>query len=149
MAGARAIVDRLGLLPHPEGGWYRETWREAAQGDGRVWATGILFLLEAGQRSHWHRVDAAEMWIYNTGDPLRLRGAAGPDGETALPDVTLGPDFAAGHAVQHLYPAGQWQAAEPLGAWTLVTCIVAPGFEFPGFELAPPDWRPACLRETR
>lgn len=146
MDEARTIIGKLNLQPHPEGGWYRETWREAAPDGGRDRATAILFLLEAGQRSHWHRVDAAELWVFNAGGPLRLLGADGEDGEIALPEVTLGADMAAGAVVQHLFPAGRWQAAEPLADWTLVTCVVVPGFDFAGFELAAPDWLPAALR---
>jgi len=146
MATAQDIIRDLDLRPHPEGGWYRETWREPSESGARDLATGIHFLLAEGQRSHWHRVDAAEMWIFNAGDPLRLRGAMGRDGAEAVPDVTLGRDLGAGHVFQHRYCAGQWQEASPLGAWTLVTCVVSPGFDFAGFELAPPGWTPACLR---
>ncbi|WP_066556205.1 cupin domain-containing protein [Croceicoccus bisphenolivorans] len=147
MQDARAIIDGLDLKPHPEGGWYRETWREPAVTGARAQATGILFLLEAGQRSHWHRVDAAEFWIFNAGDPLKLLGAGGEAGEVAVEPVVLGSDVEAGQVIQHLYPAGRWQSAEPLGRWTLVTCIVAPGFEFSGSELAPTGWNPPSLQD--
>jgi len=143
---AGKVVAKLDLKPHPEGGWFRETWREPSHEGGRDLATGILFLLEKGQSSHWHRVDAAEMWIYNAGGPLRLSMAAGQLGENALPDIFLGADLMAGQLAQHLIPAWQWQAAETLGAWTLATCIVSPGFDFAGFELAPPDWLPLARR---
>lgn len=140
MSEARAIIDRLGLLPHPEGGWYRETWRaEAGEGE-RASATAIYFLLEAGQRSHWHRVDAAELWLWHAGSPLVVSTAAedlGP--ETA---IRLGPDITAGEAPQHLIPPGHWQATEARHGWALVSCVVSPAFEFAGFELAEPDWKP-------
>lgn len=137
---AKAIIDRLGLRPHPEGGWYRETWRaEAAPGE-RASATAIHFLLEAGERSHWHRVDAAELWFWHGGGPLTLSIAPGDRGPVEA--VTLGPDVLAGQAPQALVPTGYWQAAEPLGAWVLVSCVVSPGFDFGGFELAPDGWSP-------
>ena len=138
---AAAMIEALALVPHPEGGWYRETWRaEAALPNGRACATSILFLLEAGQRSHWHRVDAGELWLFQAGAPLELSVAAdGRGGET----VTLGPDPLAGETPQHLVPPGAWQSAQAsVNGWTLVACVVAPGFEFSAFDLAPPDWSP-------
>jgi predicted cupin superfamily sugar epimerase len=138
---AAAMIAALGLSPHPEGGWYRETWRAAATlPGGRAAATAILFLLEAGQRSHWHRVDADEMWLFQAGASLELSVAeAGAPPRAAV----LGPDPLAGHAPQQLVPAGAWQSAQgPAEGWTLAACVVAPGFEFAGFELAPPGWRP-------
>lgn len=139
-ATAEAIIDKLGLKPHPEGGWFRETWRaEAAPGE-RASATAIHFLLEAGQRSHWHRIDAAELWFWHAGSALTLSTA--PDDRGPSRTLTLGPDVLAGEKVQALVPAGHWQAAEPCGGWGLVSCVVSPGFEFSGFELAPPGWRP-------
>lgn len=132
---AEAVIAALGLRPHPEGGHYRETWRDVPPGDGRGAGTAILFLLRAGERSHWHRVDAAELWLWQAGAKLRLLREPGPD-------LVLGPDLAAGEALQGLVPPHHWQAAEPLGAWTLVTCTVAPAFRFEGFELAPPGWAP-------
>jgi len=136
------MIAALSLAPHPEGGWYRETWRsEAVTANGRAAATSILFLLEAGQRSHWHRVDADEMWLFQAGAPLPLSIAAAGGG--AERTVTLGPDPLAGHMLQHLVPAGAWQSAQgPASGWALVACVVAPGFEFAGFELALPGWRP-------
>ncbi len=134
-----AIIDRLGLRPHPEGGWYAETWRHDAGDGGRGAGTAIYYLLAAGQRSHWHRVDATEIWHHYAGDPLRLRIHDG-DGPTV--DVALGADLAAGQAPQAIVPQGAWQAAEPTGAWALVGCTVSPGFTFDGFELAPPGWSP-------
>jgi NADPH:quinone reductase-like Zn-dependent oxidoreductase len=134
-----ALVERLGLAPHPEGGWYRETWRHDAPAGERPAGTAIHYLLAAGQRSHWHRVDATEIWHHYAGDPLRL-SVQGGDG--AVGEVTLGPDVLAGQRPQVVVPAGAWQAAEPAGAWTLVGCTVSPGFTFEGFEMAPPGWAP-------
>jgi len=128
------LVARLNLAPHPEGGWFRETMRAPDPRGGRDLATAILFLLDAGERSHWHRVDAAELWIWNHGHPLTLR--IHDDGETR--DHLLGPDNP-----QMLVPANAWQAAEPREGWALVSCVVTPGFDFAGFELAPPGWSPA------
>lgn len=140
MNPARAIIERLALAPHPEGGWYRETWRAPAAAGGRSPGTAILFLLEAGQRSHWHRVDADELWLWHAGSPLDLRigAGAGPAVET----LVLGGDVLAGQQPQGRVPAGHWQAAEAGRGWALVSCTVVPGFDFAGFELAPPDWSP-------
>ncbi|PEQ11900.1 cupin [Novosphingobium sp. PC22D] len=134
------IIARLGLEPHPEGGWFRETWRAAAPVGERATATAIHFLLEAHQRSHWHRVDAAELWFWHAGAPLRLSVATGEN--APIGHVRLGPDPIAGDSPQGLVPAGHWQAAEPLGGWCLVSCVVSPGFDFAGFELAPEGWSP-------
>jgi predicted cupin superfamily sugar epimerase len=139
-AAAAAIIARLALAPHPEGGWYRETWRAAAPEGGRASATAIHFLLEAGQRSHWHRVDAAEIWLWHAGHPLRLMTAPGDAGPVM--EVRLGGDVLAGEAPQHIILAHHWQAAQADQGWALVSCIVSPGFEFAGFGLAPPDWQP-------
>lgn len=139
MTTPAALIERLGLQPHPEGGWYRETWREG--GDGRGHATAIYFLLDAGQRSHWHRVDAAEMWLFHAGSPVRLGVAADDAGPVEWIDV--GPDILAGERPQALVPAGWWQAAEARNGWALVSCVVAPGFDFAGFTLAPSGWSPA------
>ncbi|MEZ5298226.1 MAG: cupin domain-containing protein [Ilumatobacteraceae bacterium] len=116
----------------PEGGHYAETWRGPDGADGRATATLIYFLLQAGERSHWHRADAAETWCWHAGAPLRLRI---DDWE-----VALGPDLLAGERPHAVVPPHAWQAAESNGDWTLVSCVVAPGFEFEGFELAPPGW---------
>jgi hypothetical protein len=137
---AREVIDALGLRPHPEGGWYAETWRAPATGDQRAVGSAILYLLAAGERSHWHRVDAAEIWQWSGGDGLELR--IWSDGEATVATHRLGDDIATGERPQVVVPAGAWQAARPLGAWTLVGCIVTPAFEFAGFELAPPDWEP-------
>lgn len=140
MDTARAIIERLQLEPHPEGGWYRETWRADAAAGERAGGTCIHFLLEAGHRSHWHRVDADELWLWHAGAPLELQ-IAGEDG--AIEAVTLGGDVLRGHAPQRLVPAGCWQATEARAGWGLVSCVVVPGFDFTGFELAPPGWSPA------
>ena len=132
------VVVRYGLAPHPEGGHYRETYRAPAEGDGRGVVTAIYYLLKAGELSHWHRVDAVEIWHFHAGDPLRLEMSTDGSG---IMTRRLGLDT--GAEPQVVVPAGTWQSARSEGAWTLVGCTVAPGFEFAGFELAPPDWRPA------
>jgi predicted cupin superfamily sugar epimerase len=139
---ADEIVRLLDLRPHPEGGHFRETFRDAAtDASGRSRSTAIYFLLAAGEVSAWHRVDAVEVWHFYAGAPLALTlSADGHDAETRR----LGPNLAAGERPQVVVPENWWQAAEPLGAWTLVGCTVAPAFEFSGFEMAPPDWRPAA-----
>lgn len=135
---ASEVIRLLDLLPHPEGGHYRETFRDAPGPDGRARSTAIYFLLAAGERSHWHRVDAVETWHFHAGAPLELSlWDGGP-----VTRLRLGTDLAAGARPQGIVPAGVWQAAASLGAWTLVGCTVAPGFEFAGFELAPPEFTP-------
>jgi uncharacterized protein len=135
------IIARLELRPHPEGGHYRETFRDSPlQANARAPSTAIYFLLARGERSHWHRIDAAEVWHYYAGDALTLRIAN--DG-CAPHTVALGPDLAAGQRPQAIVPAQAWQAAESTGDWTLVGCTVAPGFEFAKFELAAKDWSPS------
>ena len=138
MPDAQTIIQLLGLEPHPEGGHFRETFRDPSPVGGRAASTAIYFLLARGERSHWHRVDAAEVWHWYAGDPLSL--AVNEGGATTL--LRLGADLLAGERPQAVVPAGAWQSAESLGAWTLVGCTVAPGFEFTGFELAPPGWTP-------
>jgi predicted cupin superfamily sugar epimerase len=135
---AADIIRVLDLAPHPEGGHYRETFRDSRKIDGRAFSTAILFLLARGERSHWHRVDAVEIWHYYAGAPLKLSVVDGAKEEI----VRLGADIAAGEVPQVTVPVRAWQAAESLGDWTLVGCTVAPGFEFSGFELAPADWSP-------
>jgi len=137
---AEAVIEALGMQAHPEGGWYLETWRAPSVDGDRPVGSAILYLLAAGERSHWHRVDAHEVWQHSGGDALEVRVWA--EGDTAVTAHRLGSDVAAGERVQVVIPAGAWQAARPLGAWTLVGCIVTPGFEFAGFELAPADWEP-------
>ena len=136
---AVAIIEALGLQPHPEGGWFAETFRDSADG-GRGASTLIYFLLKAGERSHWHRLHTAvEVWHYYAGAPLKLmRSADGKAVETQM----LGPDIAKGERPQGVIPAGCWQAAETTGDFTLVGCTVAPGFTFEDFELAEPGWAP-------
>lgn len=136
---AQSVIDRLGLAAHPEGGWYRETWRAPAPLGERAAATAIYFLLRAGERSHWHVVDAAELWLWHAGSPLRLRVAQAGGVPT---DILLGPDIDAGQRPQGIVEAGQWQAAQADEGWALVSCVVAPGFEFSGFRLAPEGWEP-------
>ncbi|MGK6322474.1 cupin domain-containing protein [Sphingomonas sp. DT-51] len=129
------LIRQLDLRPHPEGGHYRETLRLPDGPDGRSRMTAILFLLGAGERSHWHRVDAAELWLWHAGSPLTLT----IDREAP---VRLGAAVASGELPQVLVPAGAWQAAEAADGWALVSCVVAPGFDFAGFELAAPGWSP-------
>ena len=137
---AADIIARLGLEPHPEGGHYRETFRDQSVGaDGRSRSTAIYFLLARGERSHWHRIDAVEAWHYYAGAPLTLQIA---DGEGRR-SVKLGADLAAGEQPQSIVPPHAWQAAESNGDWTLVGCTVAPAFEFSKFELAPNGWEPS------
>jgi len=137
------IIAQLELKPHPEGGHYRETFRDCdADSSGRSRSTAIYFLLARGERSHWHRIDAVEIWHYYAGSPLTLRIAH--DGATRHA-VTLGPDLAAGQRPQAIVPAHAWQSAESAGDWSLVGCTVAPGFAFAEFELAPAGWAPTTV----
>ena len=129
----------LGLAAHPEGGHYRETWRDAPEGGGRGVGTAILFVLEAGERSRWHRVDGAELWLWQAGAPLAL--GISEDGVVAR-EARLGPDLGAGEVLQGVVPVMAWQDARSLGAWTLVSCVVAPAFRFEGFEMAEEGWAP-------
>ena len=140
MTQAQQLIEAHGLQPHPEGGWYRETFR-ASEKDGRASSTMIHFLLEADQRSHWHRVDADELWLWHAGDPLALR-IAGSE-EAPVETIVLGDSSAP--LWQGVVPQGQWQAAMSLPGqhgYAFVSCVVAPGFEFDGFELAPAGWAP-------
>ena len=138
MTDADALIAALSLSPHPEGGHYRETWRAEAPPGERASGTAILFLLKAGERSHWHRVDSTEIWLYHAGAPLILSTAATATGPAI--DAQLGPDVLAGQRPQRIVPPGHWQAARSTGAFTLVSCTVSPGFHFDGFTLAPPDF---------
>ena len=134
MTTAKDLIARFGLTRHPEGGWYRQTWIANAEGDTRPAGTAILFLLQAGERSHWHNVDATEIWHFHAGAPLALDMAAtdsGPATRTVLGDVIQG------HAPQAIVPPHHWQAAESTGDWSLVGCTVCPAFQFAGFILAP------------
>lgn len=134
MNTSRAVIEQLALAPHPEGGHFVETFRDPRAVDGRSVGTAIYYLLQEGERSHWHRVDAAEIWHFYAGAPLKLR--IGKD------VITLGPDILAGERPQAVVPAGAWQSAESTGAWSLVGCTVSPGFEFSGFEMAPEGFEP-------
>jgi uncharacterized protein len=136
---AADIIARLELKPHPEGGHFRETFRDPrTDAPGRSASTAIYFLLARGERSHWHRIDAVEVWHFYAGSAMTLQIADG-NGRRA---IKLGPDLAAGEVPQAIVPAHAWQAAESSGDWTLVGCTVAPGFDFAKFELAEPDWSP-------
>ena len=130
------IIAHLSLAPHPEGGWYRQTW--IADNPGRPSGTCIYFLLKSGQASHWHRVDAVEVWHYYAGSALELRVSATDAGPAKA--LVLGPDLLAGQAPQLIVPLRHWQAARTFGDWTLVGCTVSPGFSFDGFELAAPGF---------
>lgn len=137
---ADEIIRLLELKPHPEGGHYRETFRDTrTDANGRSASTAIYFLLRRGERSHWHRVDAAEIWHWHAGAALTLRISG--DGKVAS-TLRLGADLSAGETPQAIVPPGHWQAAQSEGEWTLAGCTVAPGFEFAGFELAPEHWEP-------
>ena len=135
---ARLIIEKLGLERHPEGGWYKQTYKDDAAGR-RAISTAIFYLLEGDDRSHWHRVDATEIWHFYTGAPLEL--CVSPDGRWTE-TLILGSDVLSGELPQLVVQKGHWQSARSLGDWTLAGCTVAPGFEFSGFELAPPGWRP-------
>lgn len=137
---ADRIIDLLGLEPHPEGGYFRETFRDAKEIDGRAYSTAIYFLLKEGQVSHWHRVDAVEVWHWYAGAPLEL-GIAPECGPEKI--VRLGAGLFTGERPQAIIPPHYWQRARSLGRWTLAGCTVAPGFEFAGFELAGPDFHPS------
>lgn len=143
---ADALIEQLGLAAHPEGGWYRETWRADAGPDARARGTAIIFLLKAEEASHWHRVDAAELWLWQAGDPLELRLSAGDAGPVR--SVILGSDVGAGQQLQGLVEPGEWQTARPAAAprhgYSLVSCVVVPGFDFAGFTLAPAGWEPGA-----
>lgn len=140
---AAQVIAALELAPHPEGGHYRETFRDSHEVKGRSVGSAIYYLLDVGEVSAWHRVDAAEIWHWHAGAPLVL--TVSPNGHDASAHH-LGPDLARGQRPQLVVPAGHWQTATSLGAWTLVGCTVSPAFRFEGFEMAPPDWRPSPRR---
>jgi len=135
---AKEIIATLAMQRHPEGGWYVQTFRDE-NGGARGHSTAIYYLLPAGEVSHWHRVDAAEVWHWYAGGPLEL--TISPDGTESVIHQ-LGPDLVNGERPQLVVPANAWQTARPLGDWTLIGCTVSPAFLFEAFELAPPDWRP-------
>ena len=135
---AEEVIAHLALEPHPEGGWYRETFRDEPGNQGRPHSTAILFLLAQGEVSHWHRIDAVETWHWYGGAPLVLKVAD----DAGVREFRLGPDLFAGEHPQAIVPAHAWQSARSLGVWSLTGCTVAPGFHFDGFELAPQGWEP-------
>lgn len=139
---AQELIATLGLTAHPEGGHYRQTWvaetETTTETKGRATATCIYFVLQSHEVSHWHKVDAAELWLWHAGAPLVLQRAeteAGP-----AHDAVLGPDIAAGQMPQLIVEKDHWQSARTTGDWTLVSCVVSPGFQFEGFELAAPEF---------
>jgi hypothetical protein len=136
---AADVIAALDLTPHPEGGHFRETFRDATTVNGRAASTAIYYLLAAGERSHWHRVDAVEVWHWYAGAPLQLAIAKSNESAEVL---RLGPSLTGGERPQAVVRAGDWQSAKSLGDWTLVGCTVAPGFDFAGFELAPEGFEP-------
>jgi predicted cupin superfamily sugar epimerase len=136
---ASEVVALLGLKPHPEGGHYVETYRDPGGSNGRSHSSAIYFLLAAGEVSHWHKVDAAEVWHWYAGAPLELRISAEP---ARIETHFLGPELTTNQRPQLIVPPFAWQAARSLGPWTLVGCTVAPAFEFTGFQFATPGWEP-------
>ncbi len=136
---AEEVIALLELAPHPEGGWYRETFADPHPDGERHLSTAIYYLLEGKDLSSWHRVDAAEIWHWHAGAPLRLR--LSHEGRV-IDEYLLGPDLRAAERPQVIVPRHCWQTAKSLGAWTLVGCTVAPGFQFSGFEIAGKDWEP-------
>lgn len=148
---AAELIERLALAPHPEGGWFRETWRSKAEAGARSAATAVYYVIERAQRSRWNRVDADEMWLWHSGDPLDLSISATDDGPSRT--VRLGGRIGKGEEPQIIVPAGQWQSASPVEGgefgYTFLSCIVAPAFEFAGYELAQPDWEPGTTAEPK
>jgi len=137
---AQDLIRMLALKPHPEGGHFRETFRDPKQiAAGRSVSTAIYFLLARGERAHWHRIDAVEIWHWCAGAPLQLEIAAAPG---RVERVTLGGDISAGLRPQAVVPPQAWRAAQTLGDWTLLGCTVAPGFDFAKHEMAPQGWSP-------
>ena len=140
---AADVIRLLDLRPHPEGGFFVETFRDTAPDGERGASTAIYYLLEAGERSHWHRIDAAEVWHHYAGGPLVLTiSENGVDARA----IRLGGNLGAGERPQAVVPPGAWQTAEPLGRWSLMGCTVAPAFAFEHFEMAPADWAPRPLK---
>lgn len=138
---AREVIESLGLAAHPEGGWFRETWRGAESAGGRPIGTAIWYLLEAGAASRWHRIDATEVWVWHGGSALELSIA--PEGG-AIERAVLGMKLGRGERPQAVVPAAAWQSARALDGWTLAGCVVVPGFTFAGFQLAPAGWSPGA-----
>ena len=142
---AAEIIARLELQPHPEGGHCRETFRDTrTDAGGRALSTAIYFLLARGERSHWHRIDAVEIWHFYAGSALTLQIS----NDSGQRSVRLGTDLANGEVPQAMVPPGAWQSAETSGDWTLVGCTVAPGFDYAKFELAPKGWEPTTSQQT-
>lgn len=146
MADAEALIRALGLQPHPEGGYFKEVYRAPGMAAARSSVTSIYYLLRAGERSHWHKVDAVELWHHYAGAPLKLR--VSEDGEK-VNEFIVGGDIAAGERPLGIVPEDAWQSAESMGDWTLVGCTVAPAFEFAGFVMAPPGWAPKAQSSSR
>lgn len=144
MVTAEELIEALDLAPHPEGGWYRETWRSASKLGERAAATAVYYVIQPGQSSHWNRVDADEMWLWHSGDPLDLSIAESDAGPTRT--VRLGGNIGEGEQPQVIVPKGHWQSAVPAkggeAGYTFLSCIVAPGFEFSGYQLAESGWSP-------
>lgn len=136
---ASQVIGLLNLEPHPEGGWYRQTFADRPDGNGRPLSTAIYYLLESGNRNAWHRVDAAELWHWYGGDPMRIESSHDGIHRT---EALLGPDLISGERPQLVVPGGHWQRAQCLGDWSLIGCTVTPGFQFSRFELAEPGWEP-------
>lgn len=145
MTTARELIDVLGLTPHPEGGWHRDTWQPDWTGGNRPGVSAIYYLLEEGQTCHWHRIDCDETWYFHAGSPLRC--LVSPDDDTPPTESWLGTDVIAGQRPSHFIPRHVWQAAEAVRGWTLVSCVVTPGFTFDGWELARPGWTPGQAME--
>jgi uncharacterized protein len=134
------LIRELNLRPHPEGGHFREVFRDVRGADNRARSTAIYFLLRAGETSHWHRIDVCEIWHWYRGAPLALSIAPG----RGVPiEHILGNDIAAGQRPQLVVPERAWQSARTLGGYTLAGCTVAPGFDFDRFELAPDGFAPS------
>jgi len=136
---ADQIIKFLQLQPHPEGGWYKQTWKSEDTLSGRASGTSIYFLLKAGEISHWHKIDSVEIWHYYDGSPLILRTA--DESNNGIETKILGPDLAKSHSPQLLVNKNLWQSAETTGDYTLVGCTVSPGFEFSKFTLAPKNFK--------
>jgi predicted cupin superfamily sugar epimerase len=143
---AEVLIEALGLAPHPEGGWYRETWRADAAPGERATSSAVYYLIQPGQRSHWNRSDADEIWLWHAGDPIEVSISEHDAGPART--VLLGGNIADGEQPQLIVPKGQWQAAEPVAGpagYSFISCIVAPAFEFGGYELAAPGWAPGSV----
>ena len=133
------IINYLDLIEHPEGGWFKETFQSKETSNGRSNLSMIYYLLKENENSHWHRVtDADEIWLWHLGDPLLLSYSD----ERSTKEITLGPDLNNNEKLQAVIPKSIWQKAKSNGAWSLVSCVVAPAFSFDGFEMAKKGWEP-------